>query len=149
VLSGTPVSAGTSNFTVQASSAGGTLTQSKVFDLTVTYPSAFGAIAFQPGPSGSQCYALNTVMVPSVAVLVTSTSGTPVGGVRVDLVGVTNNGSKVVVSQPWAITGANGLAVFDALSINKTGGYRLIASTAAPWPVTSVQSGRFNISPSC
>jgi hypothetical protein len=67
----------------------------------------------------------------------------------VDLVAETNNGSKVVVSQPSAITGADGRAVFTTLSINKTGGYRLIASTKAPWPVATVQSGKFNISPSC
>jgi hypothetical protein len=67
----------------------------------------------------------------------------------VDIVAVTNNGSKVEVSQPFAITGADGRAVFNTLSINKTGAYRLIAGTSAPWPVTTIQSGKFNISPSC
>jgi hypothetical protein len=149
VLAGTPSAAATSSFTVQVSSAGGTVTASKTFSLTVAYPGALGSLAFQPAPSGSACYALNVIMTPSVGVKVTSTSGLPVVGVRVDLVAVTNNGSKVAVSQPFAITGIDGVARFTTLSINKTGAYRLVASTAAPWPVKSVQSGKFNISPSC
>ena len=149
VLSGTPTTSGAASFTVQAASVGGTLTATKTFALTVGYPGAFGSIAFQPAPSGQQCYALNVIMTPSVAVKVTSTSGAPLAGVRVDIVAVTNNGSKVEVSQPFAITGADGRAVFSTLSINKTGAYRLVAGTQAPWPVTTVQSGRFNISPSC
>jgi hypothetical protein len=149
VLAGTPSAAATSSFTVQASSAGGTDPASKTFSLTVAYPGALGSLAFQPAPSGSACYARNVIMTPSVGVKVTSTSGLPVVGVRVDLVAVTNNGSKVAVSQPFAITGIDGVARFTTLSINKTGAYRLVASTAAPWPVKTVQSGKFNISPSC
>ncbi len=149
VISGTPTATGTATFTVQVSSVGGTTTASKSFALTVSVATALGSLAFQPGPSQQQCYALNAIMAPAIAVKVTSVGGLPLAGVQVDLVAVTNNGAKVAVSQPFAITGADGRAVFNTLSINKTGGYRLIASTAAPWPVTSVQSGRFNISPSC
>jgi hypothetical protein len=149
VVSGTPTASGPSNFTAQVSSAGGILTASRAFDLTINYPSSFAPLVFQPAPSGTQCYALNTVLVPYVGVQVTTSSGVSVAGVEVDIVAVTNNGSKVAVSQPFAITGANGLAVFNTLSINKTGAYHLIAGTGAPWPVTSVQSGKFNISPSC
>jgi hypothetical protein len=149
VLSGTPTAIETASFTVQATSAGGTLTATKVFSLSVGYPGAFGSIAFEPAPSNSQCYALNAVMVPHIGVKVTSTTGAPLAGVQVNIVAVTNNGSKVVVSQPSAVTGANGVAVFNTLSINKTGAYRLIAGTVAPWPVTTMQSGKFNISPSC
>ena len=147
-VGGVPTAPGTSTFTAQASSVGGPGSASRSYSITAAYPT-FAPLVFQPAPSGSQCYALNAIMVPNIAVKVTNQSGNPVSGVRVDIVAVTNNGSKVVTSQPFAITGANGLAVFNTLSINKTGAYRLIASTMAPWPVASVQSGKFNISPSC
>jgi hypothetical protein len=39
--------------------------------------------------------------------------------------------------------------VFNTLSINKTGGYTLQASTGSPWPGGSASSGKFNIKPSC
>ncbi|HOX19538.1 MAG TPA: hypothetical protein PLI70_01300 [Gemmatimonadales bacterium] len=146
VLSGAPSTAGTSTFTVQAAS--GTLTGSKAFSLTASYPTAV-ALTFQPGPSNSQCYALNVIMTPNIAVRVTDQAGRPLSGVQVSIVAVTNNGSKVVPSQPFAISGANGLAVFNTLSINKTGGYRIIASTQSPWPAVTIQSGKFNISPGC
>lgn len=148
VLSGTPGAAGTSTFTVEVVS--GSLSTSKTFSLTVVAPTPTAlALSFQPGPSNSQCYALNVVMTPTIAVKVTDQAGGPVAGVQVNLVAVTNNGAKVMPSQPSATSGANGLAVFNTLSINKTGGYRLIASTQAPWPVASAQSGKFTISPAC
>lgn len=144
VLSGTPTTQGTATFTVQVTSAGASTTTA--FSLTVGYPAAFGSIAFQTAPSNAQC---NQIIVPHAAVRVLSTSGQPLAGVRVDIVAVTNNGAKVEVSQPFAISGADGRAVFNTLSINKTGAYRLVAGTSAPWPVTSVQSAKFNISPAC
>ena len=146
ILSGGATAVGTASFTAQAVS--GPVNASKAFSLTVGYPTAI-TLAFQPGPSGSQCYAVNAVLVPNIAVKTTDQNGNPVAGVLVNLVAVTNNGSKVVVSQPSAISGATGLALFNTLSINKTGGYRLIASTTTPWPTASLQSGKFTISPSC
>ncbi|MDZ4863350.1 MAG: putative Ig domain-containing protein, partial [Gemmatimonadota bacterium] len=146
VLSGGATAVGTASFTAQAVS--GPVNASKAFSLTVGYPTAI-SLAFQPGPSGSQCYAINAVLAPNIAVKTTDQNGNPVAGVLVNLVAVTNNGSKVVVSQPSAVSGATGLALFNTLSINKTGGYRLIASTTAPWPTASLQSGKFTISPSC
>src|SRR6185436_20867173 len=103
--SGTPNAVGTSTFTAQVASAGATA--SKSFALTVGYPGTLGALAFQPPPSGTQCYALNVIMAPSVAVKVTSVTGVPLAGVRVDIVAITNNGAKVVTSQPFAISGAD------------------------------------------
>ncbi len=146
VLSGTPTTAGTANFTVEAVSGAQSASQS--FSLTVQYPTSV-SLAFQPGPSASQCYALNAIMTPTIAVKVTAPGGQPLAGVQVDIVAEVNNGAKVATSQPFAISNAAGLAVFDVLSINKNGGYRLVASTTAPWPTASVRSGRFNISPSC
>jgi hypothetical protein len=146
VLSGTPTASGTANFTVKATS--GPVDASKAFELAIAFPTAIN-LAFQPGPSSSACYAINQVLVPNIAVKVTSTSGQPLSGVQVNIVAVTNNGAKVTTSQPFAITGADGRAVFNALSINKTGAYRLVASTQAPWPVKSLQSAKLNISPSC
>lgn len=146
VLSGTPTTAGTANFTVEAVSGAQSASQS--FSLTVQYPTAV-SLAFQPGPSASQCYALDAIMTPTIAVKVTAPGGQPLAGVQVDIIAEVNNGAKVATSQPFAISNAAGLAVFDLLSINKNGGYRLVASTTAPWPTASVRSGRFNISPSC
>ena len=149
LLSGTPSAPGTSTFTVQAVSGG--IGTSKLFSLTVAAPPLPTAIAlsFQPGPSNSQCYALNVVMSPTIAVRVLDQAGHPLAGVQVNIVAMTNNGAKVMPSQPFAISGATGLAVFNTLSMNKTGGYRFVASTQSPWPVASVQSGKFTISPSC
>jgi len=150
-VSGTPTTAGTSNFTVSATSTVGTIfsSASKAFDLTVNYPT-LAPLVFQQGPSGSQCYAVNKIMGPPyIAVLVTNSGGTPLNGVPVSLVAVLNNGSTVQVTNGSAITGTNGLAVFDKLSINKTGGYQLRASTGGGWPVKTVLSGKFKISPSC
>lgn len=149
VLSGTPTVYGSFSFTVRVTSGPLTADQALTVNIAQGYPTAFGSVAFDPSPSASQCYALNTIMVPAVAVKVLSTTGEPMAGVRVDIIAVTNNGAKVAVSQPFAISGADGRAVFDNLSINKTGAYRLIAGTQAPWPVTTIQSGRFNISPAC
>ncbi len=146
VLSGAATAPGTSNFTVQAVS--GAVNATRTYALTAAYPTAL-SLVFQPGPSGSQCYALNAVMTPNIAVKVTDQGGNPLSGVPVNIVAVTNNGAKVVPSQPFAISGANGLAVFNTLSINKNGGYRLVVSTQSPWPVKSLQSGKFTISPSC
>jgi hypothetical protein len=148
VLSGTPTASGPFTFTVQASSAGGTLTGTKALSITVGYPT-LAPLTFQSAPASKQCYAVNVVIVPNVAVRVTTASGQPVAGVPVEIFAVNNNGAKVETTQPSATTGANGVAVFNALAINKTGAYRLIASTKAPWPVASVQSGKFNLSPSC
>ncbi|HQR18783.1 MAG TPA: hypothetical protein PK948_10445 [Gemmatimonadales bacterium] len=145
-LGGVPSAAGTASFTIEATSGG--VVGSKAFTLTARYPTT-GTLVFQPGPSSSQCYALNVIMTPNIGVKVSDQGGRPLAGVPVNLVAVTNNGSKVVPSQPTALTGANGIAVFNTFSINKTGGYRLIASLQAPWPVVSTQSGKFNISPSC
>lgn len=148
VVSGTPTAAGNSNFTVQASSAGGTVSATKAFDLAVTYPTALNVV-FEQVPGAKQCNAVDQVIVPTVTVKVTSTTGQPIAGVRLDLIAYNNNGTPVQVSQPFAITGADGRAVFNTLSINKTGAYRLVVSTSAPWPVVSAQSSKFNVSPSC
>lgn len=147
VISGTPTpTSATSSFTVRATSDGRSDTQA--LTLTVGSPTAL-ALSYAVGPSGSRCYALNVTLSPNIAVQVRDQAGRALAGVRVDIIAETNNGSKVAVSQPFAITGANGQAVFNTLSINKTGGYRLIATTGTPWPAATVQSGRFNISPSC
>lgn len=147
VISGTPTAtSATSSFTVRATSDGRSDTQA--LTLTVGSPTAL-ALSYAVGPSSARCYALNVILSPNIAVQVRDQAGRALAGVRVDIVAETNNGSKVAVSQPFAITGANGQAVFNTLSINKTGGYRLIATTGTPWPAATVQSGRFNISPSC
>jgi hypothetical protein len=146
VLSGLATAPSTSNFTTQAVSGPGSTSSS--FALTASYPTAL-KLSFQVGPSGSACYAVNAVLSPSITVKVTDAGGNPVSGVTVSIKAVVNNGSWVAVSQPSVVTGANGLAVFNTLSINKTGGYTLQASTGSPWPGGSASSGKFNIKPSC
>lgn len=147
VISGTPsATANSASFTVRAASDGKTDTQA--LSITVTSPSSL-TLTFEPGPSGTACYALNTILSPTIGVRVRDQAGRALGGVRVDLVAQTNNGAKVLVSQPFAISGADGLARFNTLSINKTGGYRLVATTTTPWPAATASSGRFTISPSC
>ncbi|MBP2647530.1 MAG: hypothetical protein H6Q77_1154, partial [Gemmatimonadetes bacterium] len=54
---------------------------------------------------------------------------------------------KVDVS-PSSVVSSGGYAAFGGPTINKTGGYALIASTTAPLAAT-VTSAKFTISPSC
>ncbi|MDH5199158.1 MAG: Ig domain-containing protein, partial [Gemmatimonadota bacterium] len=110
-VGGTPTAAGSWNFSVTASSVGGPGSGTQSYSVTATYPGAV-TLAFQPGPSGSQCYAINAIMTPNIGVKVTTTSGAPLSGVPVSLVAVLNNGSTVQVSNGTATTGANGIAVF-------------------------------------
>ncbi len=145
-LTGVPSAPGSSTFVVQATS--GPVSASKSFTLTASYPTAL-ALAFQSAPSKSACYAVNAALAPAVSVRVTDQAGRAVAGVTVNMTAIINNGSWVAVSQPTAVTGVEGVAVFNTLSINKTGGYTLRAATLAPWPAVSVQSGKFNISPAC
>lgn len=145
-VSGTPTALGTSSFSVTATSDGKSDTQ----PLTITVVSPTGVtLTFDPGPSRSRCYAVNVPLSPTVRIRVRDGAGRPVSGVQVNLVAVTNNGAKKEVSQPFAISGTDGYANFNTLSINGTGGFSLIASTGSPWPTLSVTSGKFNISPSC
>lgn len=149
VISGTPTATGTFTFTVQVTSGTGAaaVTSSKSFSLTVSNPTAIN-ISFDVAPSKQQCYALGVPMSPGIKVRVTDQSGNLLTGVTVNMTGVTNNGSTVVVSPSSAVS-SSGIASFGGPSINKTGGYALVASTAAPWPAASVTSAKFTISPSC
>ena len=74
-------------------------------------------------------------MTPGIRVKVTDQSGNLLSGVTVSMVGVTNNGAKVTVS-PSSVVSANGYAVFGGPTINKTGGYALVASTTSPFAAT-------------
>jgi len=146
VLSGTPTVAGPFTFTVRVTSGG--IFADATFSITIAQPPVTAIrLTFDPGPSKNKCYALGIAMTPGIRVLVTDQNGNPLTGVTVNMVAVTNNGSKVTVS-PSSVVSAAGYASFGGPTINKTGGYALIASTTTPF-VASVTSVKFNISPSC
>jgi hypothetical protein len=152
VISNTaPLSAGsTFNFTVQVTSGTGAtaVSTSKAFTLSVINPTAI-TLTFSVAPSKSVCYALNVPMTPGIVVRVTDQSGNLLTGVPINMVAITNNGSKVAVT-PSSVVSSGGFASFGGPTINKTGGYSLIISTTTPWPSASpVTSAKFTISPSC
>jgi hypothetical protein len=149
VISGTPSVVGLSSFDARVTSGTGlsAVTSTKTFTLAVINPTAV-TLTFSVPPSKSACYAVNRALTPGIVVMVADGSGHPLSGVAVNMVAVTNNGSKVAVS-PSSVVSSGGFASFGGPTINKTGGYALIISTAAPWPVATNTSAKFTISPSC
>jgi hypothetical protein len=145
VLSGTPTALGPYGFTIQASS--GTQSGSRAFSLSIINPTAI-TLTFDPAPSKSLCYAVGVPMTPGIRVKVTDQAGNLLTGVPVSVVAVTNNGSKVEVTPASVLSGA-GYATFGGPTINKTGGYALVASTGTPWPAATLTSAKFTISPGC
>jgi len=148
LISGIATAVGSSSFTVQVTSGTGptAVTSSKAFSLSAINPTAIN-LSFDPGPSKSVCYAIGVAMTPGIRVRVTDQSGNLLSNITVGMVGVTNNGSKVDVS-PSSVVSSGGYASFGGPTINKTGGYALIASTTAPFSAT-ITSAKFTISPSC
>jgi hypothetical protein len=143
-LSGTPTATGVFNFRVQAASSPATPGQ-KDLSLTIGLPPITAlTLAFVEQPSGAGC---NLAITPSVTVSVRDQNGDLRPGVTVSIAAVDNNGTPVTVSGTPVVSGANGSAVFTALSISKTGSYRLVASTISP--TASVRSQKFNVSPPC
>ena len=144
VLSGTTTTAGVYSFTVTVTS--GVQSQSRAYSVTVFNPTAI-TLTFDPGPTKNRCYVVSQPMTPGIRVKVTDQSGNLLPGVTVNMVAVTNNGSKVTVT-PSSVVSVAGYASFGGPTVNKTGGYALVASTTTP-RVSSVTSVKFNISPSC
>ncbi len=86
-----------------------------------------------------------------ITVKVTPTGQTPMQGVRVRLIATTNLGATVVASGNVETT-INGVATFRNLTINKAGGYRLIATldgfgqnNTAGYNFNTVTSNGFNL----
>jgi hypothetical protein len=86
-----------------------------------------------------------------VSVSVTPAGFTPMDGVRVKLIATTNLGATVTPSGNIATT-ENGVATFPNLTINKAGGYRLIATldgfgqnSTAGFQFNNVTSNGFNL----
>lgn len=148
VISGTPSALGTTSFDVTVTSGAGAtaVSSTKTFSLSVINPTAI-TLTFSVAPSKSVCYALNVPMTPGIVVRVTDQSGNLLSGVTVNMVGITNNGAKVTVIPSSAVS-TGGFASFGGPTINKSGGYSLIASTTSPLP-SSITSAKFTISPSC
>ena len=86
-----------------------------------------------------------------ITVKVTPSGQTPMQGVRVRLIATTNLGANVVASNAVETT-INGVATFRNLTINKAGGYRLIATldgfgqnNTAGYEFITVTSNGFNL----
>jgi hypothetical protein len=87
----------------------------------------------------------------TVTVSVTPAGSTPMDGVRVRLIATSNLGATVVPNGNTAVT-QNGVATFPTLSLNKAGGYRLIATldgfgqnNASGFNFSNVTSNGFNL----
>lgn len=88
-----------------------------------------------------------------IGVKATAQNGTPWQGVQIQLAALKNEGSFVAVCHDQAETGEDGIALFASTSINKAGGYILIAHTIAPasdpdvttFQADSVASTSFNL----
>lgn len=154
LISGQPTTTGSYNFTVAVTSTDG---QGNSLDGTQSYAvqvvsSTAVTLSFVSAPSKSICYAVNQPITPAIVVRVADrATGTRLNGVTVGLVAVTNNGTNVAVNPPSAVTGNTGSvgdANFGGPTINKTGGYALVASTTSP-AAASISSAKFTISPSC
>ena len=95
----------------------------------------------------------NQIITPAVVVLATATGTTqPVPNVLVTLVSQDNNGATVqLLGTVTGTTDGTGTVTFSALSLNKTGGYRLVASGSVNGRpaigVTAGESERFNVRP--
>jgi hypothetical protein len=89
----------------------------------------------------------------AIAVKATAANGTPWEGVRIQLAALKNQGSFVAVCNDIADTDENGIATFSAASVNKAGGYTLVAHTVPPltdpdvttFAPDSVSSSLFNL----
>ena len=88
-----------------------------------------------------------------IAVRAGGAGGTPWQGVEVRIEARINNGATVVVSCNLATTDASGIARFPNLSINKPGGYFLVASTLSAGDAdvetysAVLSSSRFHVKP--
>jgi hypothetical protein len=143
---------GSASFTVRVTSTQSPQGGSTFTDVPVTITArTSGAVtlSYVSAPSKSVCYAVNQPISPAIVVRVTDrATGTRLNGVTVSLVAVTNNGTKVAVNPPSAVTGNTGSvgdANFGGPTINKTGGYALLASVGS----VTLTSQKFTISPSC
>jgi hypothetical protein len=88
-----------------------------------------------------------------LSVKVTAAQGTPWEDILVRITAVTNNGSGVTVCGNEAVTDETGVAHFPNLTVSKSGGYFLVATTVeattdsdvAAYSTATVNSDRFNV----
>ncbi|HET7109577.1 MAG TPA: hypothetical protein VFI41_01795 [Gemmatimonadales bacterium] len=78
----------------------------------------------------------------ALAVKVTGQNGTPWEGVRVQLTVQQNKASYIAVCGDVADTDEHGIATFPSASVNKPGGFQLIAHTVAPEADSDVDAFR-------
>jgi len=108
-------------------------------------------LVFVASPGDASFGGQDEATLDQVKVLARTVSGTPIEFIEVTLASVDNNGSKVMLSgDATQVTGeVGGIATFDNLTLNKTGGYRLCA-TAGPSSFNfegTFCSERFNVKP--
>jgi hypothetical protein len=111
----------------------------------VTFAPAAAGLTFVQQPVDTK-RSLGTAQFSSpISVRVTTAAGTTIGGVLVTLTPVNNKGSWDSFNNT-AVTGANGIAVFQGFWIDKSGGYNLVASGVVfGQPTKSASSNRFNV----
>ena len=111
-------------------------------------------LSFMTQPSNGS---INTPLVGAgnseLRVRVVAAQGTPWEGIKVHIDAVVNNGANVTACGTDAETDAAGIAHFPDLTVNKAGGYYLVATTVEPstdpdvtaYSQASVESDRFNV----
>ncbi|HVS88720.1 MAG TPA: kelch repeat-containing protein [Candidatus Acidoferrum sp.] len=139
VISGTPTTAGTFGFTLQATDSG-TPAQTTYRPFSIRILNTSARLSFQTQPA---TVVAGQVMVPPAQVLVQNSSG-PIVGQTVALA-LGNNPSGASLSGAIAVSGVGGIATFGVLSVSNFGtGYTLVAS-APGFP--GATSSAFNVLP--
>ncbi len=134
LLSPEPLSAAT--LVAAASIGGGAKGGKSIFSRNTLNSSTAISLKFVTQPSDGK---LGTPILPAVQVQATY-QGTPVGGVIITLTGINNNGTPTEVDCPGpapapatcsALTGLDGIATFNPLTVTKTGAQTLVVNGAS------------------
>ncbi len=148
-ISGTPVAAGTFSFSVSVTDNAAHVDHR---DLAIAVSPALGtatlAVVSQPNPCFDTanlqptCVLVHDVIVPAVSAKAINSSGIAVPNVQVTLSIGSGPAGAVLSGTLVRTTNADGVAVFNDLSLNLTGTYKL--SAAAPG-FTVAATGNFNV----
>lgn len=101
-------------------------------------------------PAGSGCSGNQTI---SPVKVIATWKGFPVGGVRITVLPVDNNGTPAEMrGDSTLVTGEDGIVIFTNLGLTKPGGYRLVTNAElvlarSQIDIPHVESIRFNVRP--
>jgi hypothetical protein len=134
-----------SGYTLSATTSGLGVITSSAFDIIPSTPTQ---LAFTVQPTGTADTAVaGSVITPAIEVTVRDASGQPVadfvGPVSVSI-GAGNGVAGATLSGTTTVSAVGGIATFDDLRIDRTGGYRLTATSGA---LPSAISAFFAITP--